>query len=77
MELELYVDAGLSPVQALRSATGDAAEALGAGSEIGRIAPGHRADLVILDGDPLEDIRQTRAIDRVLKNGQIVCTAGD
>ena len=53
-ELELLVACGLTPSEALRSATGIAAELLGLGSEIGRIAPGLVADLVVVDGDPLD-----------------------
>ena len=52
-ELELLVACGLTPAEALRSATGTAAELLGLGNEIGRIAAGFVADLVVADGDPL------------------------
>ena len=53
-ELEHLVACGLTPSEALRAATGTAAELLGLGDQIGRIAPGLVADLVVVDGDPLE-----------------------
>ncbi len=72
-ELEIYVEAGLSTSQALRSATGDAADALGAGDQLGKIARGYLADLVILGGNAIEDISQVRNVRTVIKNGQVVC----
>jgi hypothetical protein len=72
-ELEIYVEAGLTPARALRSATSDAADALGAGDQIGAITPGLMADIVVLDGDPLTDITHTRTVDTVIKNGAVVC----
>ncbi len=72
-ELEIYVEAGLSTSQALRSATGDAADALGVGHQLGKIAPGYLADLVILDGNAIEDFTQVRNINTVIKNGEVAC----
>tara|TARA_B100000809_G_C15111936_1_gene520943 strand:- start:514 stop:1752 length:1239 start_codon:yes stop_codon:yes gene_type:complete len=66
--LELFVDAGLSPTEALRTATSNVAEAFGL-SDRGRIQPGFRADLVLVRGDPTEDITVTRDILRVWKAG--------
>jgi hypothetical protein len=63
VELASYVEAGLRPAEALRTATINAAAALGADGELGVIAPGARADLIIVDGDPLsrmEDLLQLR-----------------
>jgi adenine deaminase len=60
-ELELLVRAGLTPVQALTAATATAAARFGL-ADRGRIEPGRRADLVLVDGDPAVDIRRTRAI---------------
>ena len=59
-ELELYVDAGLSPLDAIRAATAVPAEVMGLRSESGTIAIGKRADLVVLDADPLVDIHNLR-----------------
>ena len=63
-ELELLVAAGLSPAEALRAATEAPARAFGL-DDRGAIRPGLRADLVLLDGDPLQDITATRRISRV------------
>jgi len=71
-ELELLVDAGLSPLEALRAATVGAAQALGVDGRLGVIAEGALADLVVLDADPLSDIRNTRRIWAVVKDGRIV-----
>ena len=72
MELEQLVAAGLPPLQAIRAGTGGAAHILGAESALGTIEVGKWADLVILDGDPLADIRNTRRIWQVVKYGQLV-----
>jgi imidazolonepropionase-like amidohydrolase len=63
-ELELLVDAGLTTVDALRAATSRPAKYFGL-DDRGAIAPGLRADLVLIDGDPLADITATRRIQRV------------
>jgi len=55
-ELEIYVDLGMTEVEALATATINAAEAIGLGDEIGTLEPGKRADLLVVDGDPLSDI---------------------
>ncbi|MEX2970547.1 amidohydrolase family protein [Streptomyces sp. C184] len=67
-ELELLVTAGLTPAEALRAATSLPARHFGL-TDRGAIAPGLRADLVLVDGDPLADIRATRAISRVWCGG--------
>jgi imidazolonepropionase-like amidohydrolase len=68
-ELELLVAAGLSPLEALRAATGNAARALGIEDRTGTIRPGLAANLVVLNADPLADIRNTRRIARVIQRG--------
>jgi imidazolonepropionase-like amidohydrolase len=70
-ELGLLVEAGLSPAQALRSATYDPAVFLGATDSLGTVEPGKLADLVLLDADPLEDIANTTRIDAVFANGRL------
>ena len=70
-ELALLVQAGLSPLEALASATSEAARFLGQQDEFGTVEPGRRADLVLLNRDPLADIRNTRAIDSVILNGRL------
>jgi len=67
-ELGYLVEAGLTPYQALRAATVNAALALGQ-TDSGAIAPGMRADLLLLDANPLEDIAHTRRIAAVVVNG--------
>lgn len=71
-ELQLYVAAGLSPAAALRSATADAADLLGISDHAGTIDVGKDADLVLLDGDPLKDIRATLQIRMVVRLGRVV-----
>jgi imidazolonepropionase-like amidohydrolase len=71
-ELEDYVKVGgLTPLQALQSATVNAARALGAEDDLGAVAPGMLADLVILDGNPLEDIENLRGVRAVMVNGNL------
>ena len=76
LELEELVASGLSPLEAITAATGNAAKILGADEEIGTIEEGKRADLILLDADPLEDIRNTREIYKVIKGGEIVDREG-
>jgi imidazolonepropionase-like amidohydrolase len=71
-ELELYVASGLSTASALATATKGAAALLGIEDRVGVIAPGMAADLLLLDGDPLADIRNTRKIAAVVKDGIVV-----
>jgi Tol biopolymer transport system component/imidazolonepropionase-like amidohydrolase len=72
LEIEQLSEAGLGPLRAIHSATELAAEALGASSELGSIRPGHLADLVILDGDPVRDIRNLRRVDGVVSRGKLL-----
>lgn len=67
-ELELLVEAGVSPVEALQSVTSKAAMQFYL-DDRGVIAPGYRADLVLIDGDPTKDIRESRRIRRVWCGG--------
>lgn len=71
-ELEELVASGLSPLEAITAASLNAARILKAEKEIGTIEEGKWADLVILDADPLEDIRNTRRIWRVIQGGRVV-----
>ena len=63
---------GLTPAQAIRSATSDAAELLGKGQELGKIAPGYHADLIAVNGDPIKDITILEHVQVVIKAGQVV-----
>ena len=71
VELEAYVHAGLTPFQAMQTATVNAAQALGLGDDLGTIEPGKIADLTFLGSDPLVDIRNTRDVKRVMKGGRV------
>ncbi len=70
LELEMMVDAGLTPMQALVSATGDAARCHQRAGQFGTLAAGAAADLLILGANPLENIRNTRSIEQVWINGR-------
>lgn len=63
---------GMTPMQAIQSATIRAAELLGKEAELGSIAPGHFADLVAVSADPLNDIRALESVDQVMKGGVII-----
>jgi len=71
-EAELYVKAGMTPLQALQSATTQAAKMLEMDTDIGSIAVGKYADIVALNADPLADIHALRTIDFVMKGGAVV-----
>ncbi|MGH8211246.1 MAG: amidohydrolase family protein, partial [Steroidobacteraceae bacterium] len=71
-ELELLVKAGLTPMQSLQTATLNPARYLGKERELGTIEDGKLADLVLLDANPLTDIRNTRKIDAVVVAGKWV-----
>jgi imidazolonepropionase-like amidohydrolase/Tol biopolymer transport system component len=72
MELEQLVAAGFTPAQAIHAGTGAAARILGAEKDLGTIEVGKWADLIILDADPLTDIRNTRKIWQVIHYGRVV-----
>jgi imidazolonepropionase-like amidohydrolase len=69
-ELELLVEAGLSPTEALQAATLNPSKFLEATDSLGLVAPGKLADLVLLTGNPLEEISNTREIQAVFLNGR-------
>jgi imidazolonepropionase-like amidohydrolase len=69
-ELELLVQAGLSPKSALLAATGRAATVLRRTGEVGTLVPGARADFLLLPGNPLKDIRALRKLSAVYQNGK-------
>ncbi len=70
-ELWMLAQGGLSPLQAIKSATINGAEYLGMSKEIGSLEPGKLADLIVLEENPLEDIRNTEKIKYVMQNGRL------
>ena len=72
IEMELFVSAGLAPLEVLRIATKGNAELFRLDSELGTVEAGKLADLVVLDADPLADIKNTRKIALVIKEGRVV-----
>jgi imidazolonepropionase-like amidohydrolase/ABC-type multidrug transport system permease subunit len=68
-ELQLWVEAGIPPAVALQAATRNAASLLGAGDRLGLIQTGYEANLLLVDGDPLEDITSTERISLVIYKG--------
>ncbi|HEY2987443.1 MAG TPA: amidohydrolase family protein [Candidatus Binatia bacterium] len=69
VEMQLLTEAGLTPLEAILSATRNNAELIRRDGEIGVIKPGALADIVVVEGNPLEDIRKTRNIKMVFKEG--------
>jgi imidazolonepropionase-like amidohydrolase len=67
--IELLVEAGFTPVEAIRIATLNGAEFLGRAANIGSIAPGKAADMVVVDGNPAERIEDIEKVDMVFKDG--------
>jgi hypothetical protein len=70
-EMWAFEMGGMTPVEVLRAATIDGARIVGIDQDLGSIEPGKLADMVILDTNPLENIRNTEAVDRVVQNGRL------
>ncbi len=71
-EIECMVDGGLSPMQGIQSATSHAAQALGIGDRVGELKPGKRANLLVVEGDPSENILDLMKVQAVFKGGERV-----
>lgn len=71
-ELELFVDAGISPLKALQAATINPAELMRMGDRLGSLEAGKAGDVLILEANPLENIRNTRRIWRVISRGRVL-----
>jgi imidazolonepropionase-like amidohydrolase len=70
-EFELLVGAGVPPIEAIVSATRNAAELLGESATLGSVSSGKFADIVAVEGDPLEDITRMKSMAFVMKNGVV------
>lgn len=79
LELQLMVDAGMTPMEAIVATTSRAAELMDWGDRTGSVRAGHWADLVVIDGDPLADLRclqETSRLKLVLKGGEVAINRG-
>jgi imidazolonepropionase-like amidohydrolase len=76
-ELELMVDYGMTPLDAMMSATSVNARVFGLADQLGAIRPGLLADLVAVEGDPTRDIRAARAVRWVMKGGMVFRAPGE
>jgi imidazolonepropionase-like amidohydrolase len=70
-EIELYVQAGFTPMEAIQAATLVPARVMGLEKELGTVAVGKRADVIVIDGDPLADIRNTRNVELTITGGKM------
>ncbi len=70
-EVELYVEAGMTPLEAIRAASAVPARVMGMGAEVGTIEPGKRAELIVVRGNPLVRIRDLRNVEQVLMAGRL------
>lgn len=70
-EIELYVKAGFTPMEAIQAATLVPAQAMGMEKESGTVEPGKRADVILVDGNPLENISDIRKVDTVFAGGRM------
>jgi imidazolonepropionase-like amidohydrolase len=76
-EFAREVEFGMTPMQAIQSATSQAAELLGQRGEIGVVAPGAHADLIAVASDPLTDVNILKAVQFVMKDGAVFKTSGE
>jgi imidazolonepropionase-like amidohydrolase len=74
-EIELYVQAGFTPMEAVQAATIVPARVMGLEKELGTVENGKRADLILLTADPLADIHNTRKVEYVISDGVMFHTA--
>jgi imidazolonepropionase-like amidohydrolase len=71
-ELEIMVDAGIPPLEVIKIATSNGAQALDIERDVGTIEPGKQADMIVLSENPLDDISNTKKIEAVINNGQLM-----
>ena len=73
-EMELYNEAGFTPMEAIQSATIVPARVMGLDSDLGTVEPGKRADIIIVDGNPLDNLKNLRNVESVITNGTLYNT---
>ena len=71
-QFKVMVEYGMTPLEAIQAATRNAAQALGREKDVGAIAVGRFADIIAVDGDPLDNVRELETVDAVVKGGKIV-----
>jgi len=71
-EFKLMVDLGMTPIDALKSATANGAELLGIGQKVGTLEKGKLADIIAMPGDPILDITATERVSFVMRQGKII-----
>ncbi len=71
-ELQLMNEAGMTPMQVLVAATRNGAEVIGQGNNLGTLEPGKLADIIAVDGDPLQDLSALGNVELVVKNGRLI-----
>jgi imidazolonepropionase-like amidohydrolase len=71
-ELELLVEAGITPLEVIKIATRNGAQTLGIENDVGTIEPGKQADMIILSNNPVDSINNTKKIEAVINNGQFI-----
>ena len=71
-ELEILVEAGIPPLEAIKIATRNGAQTLGIEEDVGTIEPGKQADMIVLSDNPVDEIRNTKKIEAVINNGQLI-----
>jgi imidazolonepropionase-like amidohydrolase len=76
-EMQMLSDIGVAPMKVIQGATLWGAEAVGKSKELGSVEPGKLADLLVVEGNPLDNIAATRNIRMVIKDGQVLDTAYD
>jgi imidazolonepropionase-like amidohydrolase len=76
-ELEILAEAGIPPLEVIKIATKNGAQALGIEEDIGTLEPGKQADMIVLSENPLDDISNTKKIEAVINNGQLIDRVGD
>ena len=71
-ELELLVEAGIPPLEVIKIATRNGAQALGIEEDVGTVEPAKQADMIILSDNPLDDISNIKKIEAVINNGHFI-----